>query len=657
MATLSDDIDTWAQCDRCSKWRLLPASAFPLPAQWYCKMSTTIRNEGPWSCAVPEVATEADEAELAGDGCFVVGGLHGKRKRGHEVQYLVHWAGFTRSDDSWEPAANINADAIAAFESAQKALRKASRTEDKAPASMAPAPKAPAPKPPPLPPTTAEAVPTSRQFAMVLGKDKPTSTPMASLQLGIAPARGARVGSAYQVELRPVIESLQPPPAPPPHCYCSAAAVWVRERWFCATERSAGGCAFEAVPPPLPISPLCECGVASSWVPMLQRWCCVQFGMDGGCRFELAERQAAASTPVSHASCLSEMAQPALACFEMASRLQEKSRQLGSVSQPPQSREDLNVRAVSEWAFVTVTSEKGLGLGLFARQNLVGGQAIGEYGGPRLPLELLQPGKGTFVLQVSDWETFIDGNWEHCPYEGPRSLAVFANHSAKPNARFEHWPLQLQSTSCATQLRDRMWLVATEPIQAGAEIRVDYESGGLSKYWEGPHPAETMWRSVRMKPPPPSECTPTLNHLERVLRGCTALPVELLEDDPAPLQWEGPAGGDDRLGWVLQHLTAGCAERTATARPVPWGLVATHVPGRDALECAVRGRTHIAELDRARRLQVQCILWQSLLWQCSCLLCILLLCLLQLCFRNSITAHQPFRYSADPRTLSQFEQP
>ena len=136
------------------------------------------------------------------------------------------------------------------------------------------------------------------------------------------------------------------------------------------------------------------------------------------------------------------------------------------------------MRAVSEWAFVTVTSEKGLGLGLFARQNLVGGQAIGEYGGPRLPLELLQPGKGTFVLQVSDWETFIDGNWEHCPYEGPRSLAVFANHSAKPNARFEHWPLQLQSTSCATQLRDRMWLVATEPIQAGAEIRVDYASGG-----------------------------------------------------------------------------------------------------------------------------------------------------------------------------------
>ena len=100
MAALSDDVDTWAQCDRCSKWRLLPASAFPLAAQWYCTMNTATREHGhAWSCAVPEVATEADEAELAGDGCFVVGGLLGKRKRGQgkreHVQYLVHWAGFT----------------------------------------------------------------------------------------------------------------------------------------------------------------------------------------------------------------------------------------------------------------------------------------------------------------------------------------------------------------------------------------------------------------------------------------------------------------------------------------------------------------------------------------------------------------------------------
>mgnify|MGYP001384668748 CR=1 FL=1 len=111
---------------------------------------------------------------------------------------------------------------------------------------------------------------TSRQFAMALGKDKPTaSTDAACLWLGTAPAKRSRVGSDYQLELRPVVESVQPPPAPPPRCHCSAPAIWARERWFCASERSAGGCAFEAVPPPLPLSPLCECGGASTWVAVL----------------------------------------------------------------------------------------------------------------------------------------------------------------------------------------------------------------------------------------------------------------------------------------------------------------------------------------------------------------------------------------------------
>jgi hypothetical protein len=93
---------------------------------------------------------------------------------------------------------------------------------------------------------------------------------------------------------------------------------------------------------------------------------------------------------------------------------------------------------MSEWAFVAPT--QGCGLGLYARSALSAGQAVGEYGGPRLPLYLLQPGKGTYVLEVPDGETFIDGNWEHCPYDGPRFLAIYCNHSATPNAKFEHWP-------------------------------------------------------------------------------------------------------------------------------------------------------------------------------------------------------------------------
>ena len=83
---------------------------------------TTRHDQGPWSCAVPEEATGANADEVAGDGCFVVGALLGKRKHGRmrEAKYLVRWAGFTQSEDSWEPAANIDADSIAAFERAHK---------------------------------------------------------------------------------------------------------------------------------------------------------------------------------------------------------------------------------------------------------------------------------------------------------------------------------------------------------------------------------------------------------------------------------------------------------------------------------------------------------------------------------------------------------
>ena len=46
------------------------------------------------------------------------------------------------------------------------------------------------------------------------------------------------------------------------------------------------------------------------------------------------------------------------------------------------------------WAFVGFA---GCGRGLFARSSLLQGQAICEYGGPRLPLHMLE---GQYVLQV-----------------------------------------------------------------------------------------------------------------------------------------------------------------------------------------------------------------------------------------------------------------
>ena len=60
----------------------------------------------------------------------------------------------------------------------------------------------------------------------------------------------------------------------------------------------------------------------------------------------------------------------------------------------------------------------------------------------------------------------------------------------------------------ALDLRHLMVLVASEPIAAGAEIRVDYESGSAS-YWQGRTPLEPEWRNQRVEPPPPSGEPPT----------------------------------------------------------------------------------------------------------------------------------------------------
>lgn len=46
-----------------------------------------------------------------------------------------------------------------------------------------------------------------------------------------------------------------------------------------------------------------------------------------------------------------------------------------------------------------------------------------------------------------------------------------------------------------------MWLVATEDIAKGQEIRFDYERGERGAYWHGAPPAETVWRDARAQPP------------------------------------------------------------------------------------------------------------------------------------------------------------
>ena len=61
------------------------------------------------------------------------------------------------------------------------------------------------------------------------------------------------------------------------------------------------------------------------------------------------------------------------------------------------------------------------GHGVFARCALRANQAVAEYGGPRLPLDMLQHGE--YALEVTGTDTFIDGNWDltliPSPHPGP----------------------------------------------------------------------------------------------------------------------------------------------------------------------------------------------------------------------------------------------
>jgi hypothetical protein len=72
-------------------------------------------------------------------------------------------------------------------------------------------------------------------------------------------------------------------------------------------------------------------------------------------------------------------------------------------------------------------------------------------------------------------------------------------------------------------------LVATESIEAGAEIRINYEDGGEisgdngGSYWKDAPPIETStWRLTRVPPPPPSLDEPVYNRLEELKAAAAA---------------------------------------------------------------------------------------------------------------------------------------
>ena len=234
---------------------------------------------------------------------------------------------------------------------------------------------------------------------------------------------------------------------------------------------------------------------------------------------------------------------------------------------------------MNAWCFL---SPSDFGLGLYARVDLLSGQAVSEYRGPRLPSRSHRHGNS--VLQVPGTDIVIDGKCENSPFECPLSPTIFANHSSRPNARLEAWPMPKPG---ACDLRQQLMLVCSEHIAAGHEIRIDYEDGATSAglYWGECPPRETRWRDVLAHPPPPVPTAERVCHRLQQLQAAAASGKSApwspeIEPPPAPIPWDGPDGGDARISKVVQLYPKSFSSN--------WSLVATHVPGRSGRECRDR---------------------------------------------------------------------
>ena len=381
--------------------------------------------------------------------------------------------------------------------------------------------------------------------------------------------RASRVGGDWQAELPPLwvpsVAALaaphdQEPGTAPVRCRCGDISIWWAARWWCA--RGSDGCGFEAAPPPGAMTPLCHCGERAVWV--RTQWLCSlhhTFGrrvLQGGCDFELRP-EPSPQEPVRISEAEIDATRAAWArAFDVAKAARSW---------------------VEDLCFIAHVGD-GCGLGLVARVPLRPDQVITEYGGPRLPLSLLEEGRGEYALEVTNTQTFIDGSWDNSPLKEsngyrPRYPAIFANHSSSPNARFERRTVATPYGS-RNALRFRMLLVASERIPPGGEIRIDYECG-RADYWQGRAPLENDWRSHYHEPPPPPHMDDEPRPVEWELGAAEAPP---LTAKGGTVPWEGVGGGDERLRLLVPLLDWG--------NPSDWPLIASHLPGRTVVECRAR---------------------------------------------------------------------
>ena len=222
-------------------------------------------------------------------------------------------------------------------------------------------------------------------------------------------------------------------------------------------------------------------------------------------------------------------------------------------------------------------------LGLFARVHIPVGTPICQYAGPVLPVKWQKqsgynlgiPG-GSGGVGSADAPFFINGASEQAPFaDAGRALGTYANHSCgHPNAYY-HWRVATKRSPHA--LAGALWIEATEPIPAGAEIRVNYEAEGREgQYWHalGITPREGNWKEIRLPPLPPA--------------GFSLLHEPCPDSAAPPLPWVGERGGDARLRVLVPLLARECTTSAGYIRPEFFGVVATHLPGRSGLDCYQR---------------------------------------------------------------------
>lgn len=474
-----------------------------------------------------------------GANVYTVEALLAVRTKGREREFLVRWQDYGADSDTWEKESDVlDKGLIKSFEA-----------------------------------TLASNSSPQRWPWRQEGRKRPASEALAQVRMDDVTATGrkylrapqqaattrARLGSRFQVERLPrVVGSVDKSlhdlldGLSPPLCRCGVHAVAGYGRWWCARR-----------PRPGASTPEDNGAWEAPW-----------------CAFEEAPASPIPSRP--HSELTVGHADPTRASSASLALTAARSLAAGLTAAA--------YGPMEPWCFV---SPSNCGLGLFARSPLEESQFICEYRGPRLPLRLQT--LGSYVLQIPGTSVVIDGASENSPFPVPRAAAIYANHSAAPNARLECWPALRPQRM---ELRQRMVLVASERIDAGSEIRINYEaSHDVGGYWKGSPPPETPWRSLYVPPPPSTLEEPVLGRLAQVQAAAAsgeALPELRVQESCAagaeeapPLPWSGDNGGDARLRMLVPMLTTkSCTYEGALARmQTNWAMLSTHLPGRSGREC------------------------------------------------------------------------